>query len=350
MLDQRTAQRSLEIAGGLDIPKSDKYSSGIDLSDIDLQGMEDPPAIYPNEPLAPHSAVGIGGIADYLITARSRGALLNAVERARPAAYQSGLPWRIFGGLTNVLLPDTSIPGIVVLNQVREFSLDVATGQLYASSGTPIAPLAREMVRRGWGGLTWAIGLPGTVGGAVVNNAGAFGGEIATTLLTAKILRASRGWHAEKLSQSVSQYPEVDIVASDWFEFGYRYSKLKGLRQKDIVLSATFQLRARDPNHLADKAAVYRARRKRTQPLGRTLGSTFKNPPGDYAGRLIEAAGLKGLQVGEVFISPHHANFFINEGAGTAADFIKLIDLVREEVYKQFGIKLETEIEIADWA
>ena len=339
MFDQRTVLQSLENASDPRFPKPDKYPSDVES-----------PAIYPNEPLARYSAIGIGGVADFLVIVRSRDALLSAVEMACHAACQSGLPWRIFGGLTNVLLPDTGMPGIVILNQAREFSIDVATGQLYASSGMLIAPLAREMVRRGWGGLTWAVGLPGTLGGAVVNNAGAFGGEIATNLLKAEILRASRGWHAEKFSQSANQYPEVDTVEPDWFEFSYRHSNLKGTGQKDIVLSATFQLRARDPQHLADKATAYKARRKRTQPPGRTLGSTFKNPPGDYAGRLIEAAGLKGLRVGEIVVSPHHANFFINEGAGTATDFIGLIDLVREEVRKQFGVNWETEIEIANWA
>jgi UDP-N-acetylmuramate dehydrogenase len=114
------------------------------------------------------------------------------------------------------------------------------------------------------------------------------------------------------------------------------------------VLSAVFQLRARDPSHLAERATAYNKRRKRAQPSGRTLGSTFKNPPGDYAGRLIEAAGLKGACVGGVGVSTHHANFFINEGGGTAADFRALIDLVREEVRKRFGVDLEPEIEIVE--
>jgi UDP-N-acetylmuramate dehydrogenase len=113
-----------------------------------------------------------------------------------------------------------------------------------------------------------------------------------------------------------------------------------------VVLSATFQLKLRNPEHLAKKAAEYNERRRRTQPPGKTLGSTFKNPPGDYAGRLIEAAGLKGVQVGGFVISEQHANFFMNEGGGTAADYQTLIHLVQDKVMTQFGIQLEPEIEI----
>jgi UDP-N-acetylmuramate dehydrogenase len=343
MFNQRTVLRRLKSPGELGFPKSDKSPSD-----------EAVPDIYPNEPLSRYSAVGIGGPADFLMIVRHREALLNAIEMACHIASQSGLPWRVFGGLTNVLIPDAGIRGVVILNRTREFNLDEATGQLYATSGVLMAPLAREMVRRGWGGLTWAVGLPGTVGGAIVNNAGAFGGEIDKTLLKAELCQVAKdAQDGGQVFKDVRQ--RVHTVRPEWFEFGYRYSKLKGAGsgslgdQKDVVLSGTFQLRARDPQHLTERATAYNVRRKRTQPPGRTLGSTFKNPPGDYAGRLIEAAGLKGLRAGLVIVSAHHANFFINEGGGTAADFRALIDLVREEVHKRFGINLEIEIEIADW-
>ena len=113
-----------------------------------------------------------------------------------------------------------------------------------------------------------------------------------------------------------------------------------------VVLDSTFQLKPRDPDHLATKAAEYTARRQRTQPPGRTLGSTFKNPPGDYAGRLIEAAGLKGARRGGCFISEKHANFLMNDGNGTSADYKALIRLAQDEVERQFGVRLEPEIEI----
>ena len=280
-----------------------------------------------NVPLARYSRVGIGGPADLLVISRNRDTLVQAVQLAQEA----GIEWRVFGGLTNILLPDGGLRGMVILNQTRRVDYDTATQQVIAESGAIIAKVAQESVRRGWGGLTWAVGLPGTVGGAVVNNAGAFGGEIAKTLVTAEVLT-----------------PEGDIqgVGPDWFAFQYRYSKLKSAKRMEIVVDATFQLALRDPAALATKAAEYTERRQRTQPPGRTLGSTFKNPPENYAGRLIEAAGLKGTRRGGCMISEKHANFFINEGNGTTADYLALIDLAQAEVERQFDVRLETEIEI----
>lgn len=282
-----------------------------------------------NVPLARYAGVGIGGPAELLVIARDRDTLVQAVRLAQEA----GIAWRVFGGLTNILLPDTGLRGVTILNHRRGVEYDTATCRVVAESGAIIAKTAQEITRRGWGGLTWAVGLPGTVGGAVVNNAGAFGGEIANTLSAAEILT-----------------PEghIQIVGSDWFDFQYRYSKLKAAGMQVIVVSATFQLTLRDPAALAAKAAAYAERRQRTQPPGRTLGSTFKNPAGDYAGRLIEAAGLKGTRRGDCVISEQHANFFMNEGNGTAADYQALIDLAQAEVERQFGIRLEPEIEIVE--
>lgn len=286
-------------------------------------------------PLARYSGVGIGGLAELLVIARDRTTLVQAVHLAQEA----GIPWRVFGGLTNMLLPDGGLRGMVILNHMRGVEYDITTYRVVAESGAVIAKVAQETTRRGWGGLTWAVGLPGTVGGAVVNNAGAFGGEIAKTLIAAEILT-----------------PEghIQTVGPDWFAFRYRYSKLKAAGMQAIVVSATSQLTLRDPAALAAKAAEYTERRQRTQPPGRTLGSTFKNPsggpgkPGDYAGRLIEAAGLKGTRRGGCVISEQHANFFINDGNGTAADYQALIDLAQAEVQRQFGILLEPEIEIVE--
>ncbi len=280
-------------------------------------------------PLARYSGVGIGGPAELLVIAHDRDTLIRAILLAQEA----GIAWRVFGGLTNMLLPDGGLRGMIILNHTRGVDYDTATCRVIAESGAVIAKLAQEATRRGWGGLTWAVGLPGTVGGAVVNNAGAFGGEIAKTLIAAEILTPDG---------------HIQTVEPDWFAFQYRYSKLKAADTQVIVVSATFELTLRDPAALAAKANEYTGRRQRTQPPGRTLGSTFKNPPGDYAGRLIEAAGLKGTRHGGCMISEQHANFFINEGNGTAADFQALIDLVQVEVQRQFGIRLEPEIEIIE--
>lgn len=278
------------------------------------------------EPLARYSALGVGGPADLLVIAESPATLVAAVGAARAV----GLPWRVLGGLTNLLVPDEGLRGLVILNRARAVSWE-PDYRLPVEAGASIAPLAREAVRRGWGGLTWAVGLPGTVGGAVVNNAGAFGGEIAAMVSAAEVL-APTG--------------EVLTVTPQWFDFRYRCSRLKGAGMAWVVLKVIFQLRPGDPEQLAAKAAEYTERRQRTQPPGRTLGSTFKNPPGDYAGRLIEAAGLKGTRVGGIIVSAQHANFFLNEGGGTAADFLTLLRQVQATVEQQFGVRLEPEIEI----
>ena len=179
--------------------------------------------------------------------------------------------------------------------------------------------------------MTWAVGLPGTIGGAVVNNAGAFGSEISRVLVMADVLTPDG---------------EVAQVPVDWFGFRYRCSKLKGAGEQWLVLGAEFQLRPADPGDLRAKADVYSQRRQQTQPQGRTLGSTFRNPPGDYAGRLIEAAGLKGTRCGGIVVSEQHANFFMNVGGATAADFRMLVERVQTAVHEQFGVLLELEIEM----
>lgn len=277
-------------------------------------------------PLAKYTWVGLGGPADCLVLARSRDVLVQAVQMAR--SY--GVPWHVYGGFSNILPPDAGLRGVVVLNQTRRVDFGPEY-RLTADAGAIVVKVAREAVARGWAGMTWAVGLPGTIGGAVVNNAGAFGGEIAQILTGADVLNEAGC---------------VVHVPASWFGFEYRCSKLKGAGARWVVLGAEFQLREGDRTHLEAKAAEYTERRQRTQPPGRTLGSTFKNPPGDYAGRLIEAAGLKGERCGAIVVSPQHANFLINEGGGTAADFRALIQRVQATVMDQFGVLLEPEIEI----
>lgn len=278
--------------------------------------------------LSRYSGVGVGGPADLLVVVRRRDEFIATMQRVQ----SSGLPWRVFGGLTNVLLPDEGLRGVTVLNHARQVQF-LDNGQVTADGGAIMVHMAREAVRRGLSGLTWAVGLPGTVGGAIVNNAGAWGGEISRTLTSAEI------WSAAGT---------VQVVGPEWFDFRYRHSRLKATNTPDVVLTATFKLTPRDPEYVAKKAAEYITRRTHAQPPGKTLGSTFKNPPGDYAGRLIEAVGLKGHRVGGFVISDQHANFFMNTHNGTAADYKALMQLVQETVQVQFGVRLESEIEIVE--
>ncbi len=267
-------------------------------------------------------------MADRVLIARSREQLREAVQEARAA----GSPWWVFGGLSNVLLPDDHLRGTVILNRTRGLDFDEAARQVRVESGVPMSMLVKAAVQLGWDGLTWAAGLPGSVGGAVVNNAGAFGGEVADSLISAEI------WDVAE--------DEVREVPASWFEFSYRHSRLKGSPTRYLVLAATFQFQAVDPHELKQRREARLRQRMLTQPAGRSLGSVFVNPPGDHAGRLIEAAGLKGTRRGGIVVSEQHANFFINERRGTAEDYLALIQFVQQTVAEKFGITLVPEIEV----
>jgi len=186
--------------------------------------------------------------------------------------------------------------------------------------------------------LEWASGIPGTVGGAVVNNAGAFGSNVAEILEMADILHPS-GNSIQRSEWSVDQ-----------FAYDYRSSVIKSGKEQAVVLSATFKMEVSTPAVVKGKISEIAKKRQMSQPTGASLGSMFKNPPGDYAGRLIEEAGLKGTRFGDVQISPLHGNFFLNKGNATAADIASMISRVRDKVYENFGVELELEIQfIGDW-
>lgn len=284
-------------------------------------------ALHLNAPMARYTVARLGGAADALVIADS----VVLLEKAARLAWAQGWQVRIIGGGANVLVADGGVRGVVILNRADAVSYG-AEGALIAASGASLIGLARAAVERGWAGLTWAIGIPGTLGGAVVNNAGAYGGEIGQVLLWAEIAepdQPTRRWECAELA------------------YAYRESALKRRTTPYAVLSAALQLAPNgDPAALRADAEAHSAHRRRTQPNGASLGSMFKNPPNDYAGRLIEAAGLKGTQIGGVQISPQHANWFINNGSGTAADYLALIRLAQERVYEQFGIHLELEVEL----
>jgi UDP-N-acetylmuramate dehydrogenase len=293
-----------------------------------------------NEVLSQHTTVRIGGPADGYIEALTAEDLSELVSKAR----QAHIPYFVLGGGSNVLVHDAGVRGLVIANRAKrmEFKrLRLYTGAEYtrdtfvwAESGVGLAALAHECIAQGYANLEWAVGVPGTVGGAVLGNAGAFGGSVARDLISVTVL------------------DEADVECN-WSnaqcEFDYRTSRLKKMRAQGaapVVLAAAFRLQSSSREALAARAAEFTQQRKRVQPSGATMGSVFKNPPGDYAGRLIEAAGLKCLQRGQAQISPLHANFFVNLGGATCADMQALIDLARERVKQQFGIDLELEIDI----
>ncbi len=282
-----------------------------------------------NESLAPHTTFRIGGPADFFVEAKTISDLIEYVKLAR----EHGVEIFVLGNGSNVLVLDGGVRGLVIENHCDQFSLSVIGTEraiLTAESGVPLPNVANRMARQGWSGLEWAIGVPGTVGAAVVGNAGAQGGCIADNLLQVSLLDAAGAMR--KLS--------IQDLA-----FGYRDSRFKHAKS-EIILSADFELRQDDPQVCIARMIEYSEHRRRTQPTEPSVGSMFKNPPGDFAGRLIEQAGLKGTRVGKVEVSQVHANFFVNQGGATAKEVLRLIDIVREQVRKKFGIELELEIEL----
>jgi UDP-N-acetylmuramate--L-alanine ligase/UDP-N-acetylenolpyruvoylglucosamine reductase len=300
-----------------------------------------------DEPMADHTTLRVGGLADLWLTVSSLGALIEAVS----LAWQHQAPLLILGSGANMLVSDRGVRGLVLHNRCQQiaFAGDPAADppHVLLEAGVILPSLAHRLAHQGLSGLEWAVGVPGTIGGAVVNNAGAYGSSMADCLVRAELLAGGSGeraWHPV-----------------NWFEYGYRSSKLKrpgsepaepyqaGASQY-VVLQAELVLTRKTPSEIQNQMAAYTARRRATQPPGASLGSMFKNPPGDYAGRLIEAAGLKGVQIGGAQVSPVHANFFLNQGSASAADFAALIRLARETVNAKFGIELELEIQkIGDW-
>jgi UDP-N-acetylmuramate dehydrogenase len=297
-------------------------------------------AIRLNEPMARYTTARIGGPADVLVEATSGQELKDLVVAAR----KWEMPITILGGGANVLVSDTGVRGLVIINRAKRIEFR-ENAQVWCESGTVLPTLARECVTRGLAGLEWAVGVPGTVGGAVVGNAGAHGRDIAADLISATIL---------------NEVNEVVEWAKNDLQFEYRSSRIKwearSTRQEArrttqcVVLAATFQLTQSDQSELAKKADEFNEYRRRTQPPGASLGSMFKNPPGEAAGRLIDQCGLKGTRVGEAEISTVHANFFVNHGQAKASDVKALIDLAQQRVKEKFDIELELEIELlGDW-
>lgn len=288
-------------------------------------------AVAENRPLARHTSLRVGGPADLLVTAESASALRQAVS----LAWEQGVPCFVLGSGSNVLVADAGIRGLVVLNKAR--AAGVVEGGLRAESGAALATVARLAVSAGLAGLEWASGIPGTVGGAVVGNAGAWGSDVASTLRQAMVLQAGG---------------ELATWPAARFEYGYRTSVLKrqGPGRRAVVLEAEFRLQPTEEGSLRARVAEITARRRASQPAGASCGSVFRNPPGDHAGRLVEAAGLKGERQGGAIISPVHANFVVNEGEATASDVRSLVELMRSEVQARFGVSLALEIELlGEW-
>ncbi len=302
-----------------------------------------------DKPLAGLTSIRIGGPADYFATVTHPHQLLRLVRWARTV----DLPYLILGGGSNVLISDAGVRGLVIHNRCRAIRIDTAPccvfplderPFLFAESGALLAGAARTSINEGLTGLEWAVSVPGTVGGAVINNAGAHGGEVKDNL-----------WDVMLLDEA----DEVQIVQAGALDYRYRHSNLKrgeSIRGGfgPVVLSANFRLSPGDSEQTRAAAQSFLEHRRRTQPVEPSLGSTFTNPPGDYAGRLIDAAGLRGQRVGGIEVSRTHANFLVNAGGvggASAADVLAMMALIQETVHQRFGVTLEPEIQrVGEWA
>lgn len=293
-----------------------------------------------DEPMARHTTMRVGGPADLLATARDAWQLSALVGFAREAA----IPHLVVGRGSDMIVSDAGVRGLVIL--CRAEGHRVEGERLIAEAGLPLARAATVAQRAGLSGLEFGLAIPGTVGGAVWANAGAHGSDVAGTLESARILR-------------------VDGVATDEpaaaLALVYRDSRLKhpvgegsaaSGGPTEVVLEATFRLTPADPAEIKGRLHEIRRWRHEHQPINLPCaGSVFRNPPGDSAGRLIDACGLKMARVGGAAISEKHANFIVNDRQGTAADVRHLAEMARAEVARRFGVELVYEVEfVGDWS
>jgi UDP-N-acetylmuramate dehydrogenase len=283
------------------------------------------PGVRVDEPLARHSQFGVGGPARWFTTTRDAGALGDLLARCN----QSGISVTMLGAGSNALISDDGIDGLVIRHDDRTLAV-VDDHTVRLGAGCMMPRVALDCASRGIGGLEFGIGVPGTCGASVFGNAGAFGTEIADVLV-------------DCIALGPDGEPEtLDAAACG---FGYRDSRFKGDLRGHVVASARLRVQRDDPALVRERTDQVQAQRKASQPYGvRSLGSVFKNPSGDTAGRLIEAAGLKGRRRGGAQISPKHANFILNVDHATSADVLALVRVAHDEVSTAFGVDLQREI------
>ena len=291
------------------------------------------------EPLADHTTMRVGGPADLVAGATDVAALAALVRFANDRQ----IPWIVLGRGSNVVIADAGLRGLAILNRAEGARFDGE--RLIAEAGLPLARAATLAQHAGLSGLEFGLAIPGTVGGAVWANAGAHGSDVAAVLESVTVLRADG-------TQAVEPVTALGLAYRD-SRFKHSTGQGSGLfTPADVILGATFRLSSADPAAIRARLAEIRLWRQEHQPLSQpSAGSVFRNPPGDSAGRLIDACGLKGSRVGGAQVSEKHANFIVNAGGATAADVRRLADTVRAEVAERFGTVLGYEVQfIGDWS
>lgn len=289
---------------------------------IQLLGEE---AVWPDEPMSRHTSFRVGGCADYYLTPRK-----DQIRDLLALCERSGIPVTVIGNGSNLLVGDGGIRGAVVEIGANAARIRVEDTVIFAEAGAGLARAAQEAARASLTGLEFASGIPGTVGGAVVMNAGAYGGEIKDILLWADVMDEKRIVHR---------------LSAEELDLSYRHSMV--MDRKWIVLEAALSLTKGDPAAIRARMEELRGQRLAKQPLEYpSAGSTFRRPQGYFAGKLIMDAGLRGYSVGGAQVSEKHCGFVINKGNATAEDILCLMEQVQERVKKAFGVSLEPEVKL----
>ena len=278
-----------------------------------------------NEPLKKHTTYGIGGPAEFMVFPKSKNDLIQTIRYAK----KINQPISILGSGSNILISDEGLKGIVISLKGSLKKVIVKKKTMYAECGAMLGKIVKESVKNDLIGLENLNGVPGTLGGALIMNAGAWGGEISENLIRVELL---------------DKNGKLKSLKKNEINFSYRKSSFN---KNDILLSAEFLLKRADKAIINKNFVEAQTGRKSTQPLNkRSAGSLFKNPKGKSAGKLLDDAGLKGLSIGEAKISEKHANFFINEGNASSEDMLLLIKKAHKAVKDKFQINLELEVKL----
>ncbi len=281
--------------------------------------------VYQDEPMKKHTNFRLGGPAALLVIPETEAALIATVQTVR----ETQAPMLLIGNGTNLLIRDGGFPGIVVkINHQGMKAVTVEGTKITAEAGALLSTVSKRAQQAGLSGLEFAGGIPGSLGGAVYMNAGAYGGEMKDVVTSVRVL---------------NQSGEVSTFTREELAFGYRTSRFH--QAGDIVLSVTMELMEKDPGEILLTMKELDFKRTSKQPLDKpSAGSTFKRPEGDYAGRLIDVAGLRGLRYRGARVSPKHCGFVILDGEGCAKDVETLIGMIQKTVFDQFGVQLEREV------
>ena len=282
--------------------------------------------LYTEEPMSRHTSFRIGGPADLLVAPKTERAICSVMR----AAKKAGLPVTVLGNGSNVLVRDEGIRGVVVCIGTEYGSVSVEGTQVKAQTGALLSVLSSAAWRAGLTGLEFAGGIPGSLGGALFMNAGAYDGQMEDVVVSSRYYDA--------------KIDAVGTLKAEEHAFAYRSSVFKS-HPEWIALSAVLQLKQGEPTEIRAKMDDFAQRRREKQPLNYpSAGSTFKRPKGYFAGKLIQDAGLMGYTIGGAQVSEKHAGFVINRGDATCEDVLHLIEHVQKEVRRQFGVELEPEV------